>query len=576
MVLACYLTLTALSALVLGKPLARSLQVHEFQETVPTGYKLVGPASSDKVLSLRIGLVQNNVNGLVDALYNISAPTSVDYGKYLSQAEVNAYMAPTSETVSAVNSWLSENGLNATAISSAGDWLAINVPVSMANDLLGANFSVYLQTRTGEQIVRTLSYSIPTDLNGHIDFVHPTITFAGGSRSSPVVQYIGSADAIRNASPSANVTAACYLENTPVSDPWVFPTCIQALYGIPATPATVTSNYLGVVEYEGNWANRDDLKAFLGEFRPDMNSSTTYAFQSIDNGTDSQNITEAGAEADLDIEYTVGLATGVPVTLISTGGEFPGALLDAAATLLNESSPPQVLSSSWGYNEDQVSKKFAYALCNAYAGLGARGVSIIYSSGDGGVSGNHYPEETCTSFVPQFPSGCPFVTSVGATTGLPTESAASFTSGGFSNYWSRPAYQDTAVTEYLSILGSNNTGLYNASGRGFPDISAYGVNFETIGMGDLLLASGTSCAAPTFASIVALLNDRLLAAGKPVLGFLNPLLYSKGVSGFTDILTGNNLACANYTTGFYATQGWDPLTGLGTPIFPNLQEILGL
>ena len=38
---------------------------------------------------------------------------------------------------------------------------------------------------------------------------------------------------------------------------------------------------------------------------------------------------------------------------------------------------------------------------------------------------------------------------------------------------------------------------------------------------------GTSCASPIFASYIALVNDRLIANGKPVLGFLNPILYGK-------------------------------------------------
>lgn len=48
---------------------------------------------------------------------------------------------------------------------------------------------------------------------------------------------------------------------------------------------------------------------------------------------------------------------------------------------------------------------FFSALCNAYAQLGARGVSVLYSSGDGGVSGTQ--NQSCTTFVPSFPSGCP-------------------------------------------------------------------------------------------------------------------------------------------------------------------------
>lgn len=44
-------------------------------------------------------------------------------------------------------------------------------------------------------------------------------------------------------------------------------------------------------------------------------------------------------------------------------------------------------------------------LCNAYAQLGARGVSILFASGDGGVSGSQ--SGSCSTFVPTFPSGCP-------------------------------------------------------------------------------------------------------------------------------------------------------------------------
>ena len=40
------------------------------------------------------------------------------------------------------------------------------------------------------------------------------------------------------------------------------------------------------------------------------------------------------------------------------------------------------------------------------AQLGTRGVSVIYASGDGGVSGSQFDDQ-CTTFVPTFPSGCP-------------------------------------------------------------------------------------------------------------------------------------------------------------------------
>ncbi|KAK0184309.1 hypothetical protein F5146DRAFT_938685, partial [Armillaria mellea] len=51
-----------------------------------------------------------------------------------------------------------------------------------------------------------------------------------------------------------------------------------------------------------------------------------------------------------------------------------------------------------------------------------------------------------------------------------------------------------------------------------------------------------SCSSPIFASVISLINDRLVAAGKPVLGFLNPFLYAHP-SAFFDITTGSNPGC---------------------------------
>ena len=87
--------------------------------------------------------------------------------------------------------------------------------------------------------------------------------------------------------------------------------------------------------------------------------------------------------------------------------------------------------------------------------------------------------------------------------------------------------------------------------------------------------SGTSCASPAFASVVSLLNDRLAAAGKSALGFLNPLLYSDaGRAALNDVTSGSNPGC--FSNGFPAKTGWDPVTGLGTPNFAKLSTLVGL
>jgi tripeptidyl-peptidase-1 len=155
-----------------------------------------------------------------------------------------------------------------------------------------------------------------------------------------------------------------------------------------------------------------------------------------------------------------------------------------------------------------------------------------------------------------------------------TELSPDFSSaGGFSNVFPIPEWQASVVESYLSTLGNTNAGLFNASGRGFPDIAAYGANAQIFVGGAQTPVFGTSISSPIFASVIALVNDKLLEAGKPVLGFLNPWLYANP-GALNDITTGNSLGCG--TNGFPAVTGWDPVTGLGTPIFASLLAAAGL
>ena len=150
---------------------------------------------------------------------------------------------------------------------------------------------------------------------------------------------------------------------------------------------------------------------------------------------------------------------------------------------------------------------------------------------------------------------------MGATTGFDgPEVAADFSGGGFSNIFPQPDYQSTAVENYLDALGSTNAGLFNRTGRAFPDVSAQGIRYITRINGTFFTVDGTSASTPVWASVVALLNDALLNAGKPPLGFINPLLYSQGAAALNDITNGSNPGCG--AQGFPAMEGWDPVWAL--------------
>jgi tripeptidyl-peptidase-1 len=176
--------------------------------------------------------------------------------------------------------------------------------------------------------------------------------------------------------------------------------------------------------------------------------------------------------------------------------------------------------------------------------LGLQGVSIIYASGDSGVG---CADTNGTQFAPFFPATCPYVTSVGATQVnqgaaiTDVESAASdpinefYSGGGFSNRFAAPSYQSSALaTFFAGHKPPYASSVYNASGRGFPDVSALGQNIINISGGQQILQAGTSASAPIFASIITLINEQRLAAGKKPAGFLNPTLYANP-SAFTDV-----------------------------------------
>ncbi|KAI0029779.1 family S53 protease [Vararia minispora EC-137] len=536
--------------------------VHESREAIPSGFVKVGAAPASQTLTLRLGLQQGDIAGLEGQLMDVSTPSSANYGKFLTKEQVEAYVAPKQETVDAINQFLSSNGISSKAVSPAGDIISIQVTVEQANALFSAQFNTFKHVETDTETVRTLQYSIPETLKGALSFVHPTTMFPVQLQRQPLVT-IPLPSAVNTNLSSRAVPSSC--------SSVVTPTCVQDFYGIPLNAANNTNNFIAVTGFINQYANQNDLRSFLSALRTDVSSSTTFTLQTLDGGSNPQGTTQAGVEANLDVQMTIGLATGVPTVFLSVGANQNDNVFGFLDYFLGEANPPSVVTTSYGSNEVDISASVARSLCNAYMQLGARGTSILFASGDGGVSGSQ--SSSCAIFVPTFPSGCPYMTSVGATTGWP-ETGASFSSGGFSNVFPRPSYQDAAVSSFLTKLGSTYSGRYNASGRAFPDVSAIGDNVEIVWEGSGGLVAGTSCSSPIFASVIALLNDELESAGKSRLGFLNPFLYSTGASALNDITSGNNPGCNS--NGFSAGVGWDPVTGLGTPNFAALRAAVGL
>jgi tripeptidyl-peptidase-1 len=82
-----------------------------------------------------------------------------------------------------------------------------------------------------------------------------------------------------------------------------------------------------------------------------------------------------------------------------------------------------------------------------------------------------------------------FVTSVGGTVFIEPEEAVYFSSGGFSETWPMPSYQESAVETYFAANKDQwepFVKYFVKTGRGFPDVAAMADNFQVVIKGKLL------------------------------------------------------------------------------------------
>ncbi|KIK67660.1 hypothetical protein GYMLUDRAFT_1013347 [Collybiopsis luxurians FD-317 M1] len=585
--------LVIFTSLVLALP-SRRESTYRVKETVnpPRGWEIHSVPPPNHRLELKIGLPQPNFDTLVEHLYEVSDPTHSRYGQHLSKEEVEALVAPHPESIDLVSDWLASHGIEEKEMSPANDWITVHIPVRLAEKLLDTTYHVWKHGPSGEAIVRTTSFSLPAYLHDHVDVIQPTTMFARPRSFKSTVHRFDKATGQVVEETNTPIVSASGVSVDPSCNTTVTVTCLKQLYNaVGVTPSAHVNNSIGITGYLEQFANFQDLQAFYADQVPEA-VNTSFKVIPVAGGLNNQTLSEAGDEADLDVEFAFGLTFPIPGTFWTTGGSPPFIPdLDTPANtnepyiswlnfVLAQDEVPWVISTSYGDDEQTVPESYAIRSCNGFAQLGARGVSMTFSSGDGGVGdGNPDPaNQTCitndgknkTEFLPLFPASCPFVTGVGGTIHVP-EVAVFFSGGGFSNYFPRPSYQDAAVNKFLAKFPNGKyEGLFNR--LAIPDVAAQADNFQVVIGGETGLIGGTSAASPTFAGFVALLNDARLKAGKSSLGFLNPLFYSDAVSGFNDITVGNNPGCG--TEGFNATVGWDPVTGLGTPDFGKLRDIV--
>lgn len=137
---------------------------------VPTGYTALSTTGSSTT-TFTIALALNNVDQLEPKLISLSTPGSPEYGQWLDAEDVLVLFGPTADAVSSVTNWLQSNGITDSVHD--GLFINFNADIDTANALLNSSYTYY--SHNGATKLRTLSYTIPDDVEQYIAVIEPGI-----------------------------------------------------------------------------------------------------------------------------------------------------------------------------------------------------------------------------------------------------------------------------------------------------------------------------------------------------------------------------------------------------------------
>jgi subtilase family serine protease len=377
---------------------------------------------------------------------------------------------------------------------------------------------------------------------------------ASPPRAYPPIRYASVAAPTRPDKPGKGSTS------TSVTYP---PAVIQSAYDFGSFASSGgTGTTVAIVDAYGDPTLASDLHVFDQRFGlPSATVTVSYP-----DGTPTSANSSWAVETALDVEWAHANAPEAAIDLVVVPDATFEDLLDGVAAAVG--LKPTALSMSWGAPESDyagstctvpgsTTSETCLAAYEAEFGSAAQNsTALLAASGDQGAYDGTHPR----TLTVNYPASSPAVVGVGGTTlsvtstgAWSSETAWSDSGGGFSTLFSEPSYQSSA-------------GIPDSSGtRGVPDV-AFDANPST-GVyvyegGSWYAVGGTSVGAPNWAAIAA----DAAATGKPLaLGalygvYVNPSSYS---ADYHDIQSGSN--------GYYsAEQGWDAVTGIGTPQVANL------
>ncbi|KAL0931331.1 alkaline serine protease [Colletotrichum truncatum] len=587
------------------------------------------PKDEDIYLDFALTIPEEQLQAATQALQDISNPASINFGHAWTGDQVAELLAPPKDSIQKVAQWLNESNVHHSDIRVSSDrgHLYVKTTLGQAEELLEAQYHKYLTGPT-EQVASD-TYSLPEHISKLVDFAMPGLPSAipPTSLAGNVVEDPNERRQVNSTAPRSIDDCFRYMSpeclrllynipwpsNTPTHpnnsqgifqiswQTWL-PEDLDAFFEL-FQPALVGQRP-EVLPIAGGYLQTEFKDR---AFNLESNLDHEYAM-ALSYPQPVKNVQVGGREnlgnlnlmlAAFDQEYC---ATGLDANFdpLTPTPENPH------GTDCGTADPPLVISVSYAWNEVAFSEQYVRRQCLEFLKLGLRGVTVIAATGDRGTADQLDQCRDPSSgqlgagpghFSANFPASCPWVTAVGGTqlsptnvswvkgeTPFPPETALrlsgsgyEFTSGGgFSGLFPAPWYQKGAVESYLGHPGHqthlsnlSSSGYFDNRGRGFPDVSAMALNYLVRTNDKLITASGTSAAAPVFASMITKINDARLKSGKGPVGFVNPVLYSHSDSFSRDVSTGSNGGCG-VPLAFPAGEGWDAVTGLGTIDFESL------
>jgi len=531
---------------VFGSAVASTSLLNGWEETETK----LDPATSMK---LRFALERAEPSALEEALISVSNPSSLRFRKYLNDADISHLVRPQNGAAAAVQQWARSTLGEGSTIehSQHGDYLWIQTTVDgvrKAFEGVIEGLSVFSHEASKPSIravapSATPSSLVPDALRGHVSAVFELVDFMP-------------------------VPPRKKLDASKEPGDLIEPPVLHKQYGMSGSAADIggrTKTSQGVAMFEQAEFQPSDLAAF----------QDAYALPEVKFQLNGPNDGGYFGEATLDTQWITATGRGVPSWWIARDS-FD--MLAWCEQVLNMTAPPSVVSISWGSGESNFNPEHLQAGSDCFQKMGVQGITVFTASGDEGTGKQGM--FGCKKFAPEWPASCPYITTVGGTyLQSAKEIAWTNSGGGFSSVFSRPTWQDKTVAAYKASASLPDSSLWSPDGCAKPDIAALSTNYQVFSGGVAAgTLSGTSASSPAFAGMIAVVNDLLAASGKPPVGFINPVLYAAAEASTTDFLgydvvDGNNKH-SGCKAGFPAVEGWDAVTGLGTPNLQKLKAVL--